>query len=285
MRRYSFFHAFLLSFFSKSLYQDVAQWWRGTGLLYLLIVLALVWIPTSIKMHVGINRFANNEAPRFTQQIPRITITGGKVSTDVPTPYFIKDPDDGTPLMIIDTTGEYRDLDNTPARILLTSSKVIVRSDRDVRTYDLSGVQSFYIDRETVEGWLGTSKNWFALVAFPILLICSFALRAIQVLIYALIGRLFARMVNANLNYKTLMRLAAVSLTPVLVLNLLFEFVPLHIPVWWLFATCVGLGYLFFAVKSNSGSPATPPYQPGAFYPPATPDDQSKATQPLKPGD
>jgi len=269
MKRYSFFHAFVLSFFSKSFYQDVGQHWRGTGLLFLAIVLALVWIPTIIKMQFGFNRFANNEAPRITSQIPKITIRNGKVSTDVATPYFINDPADGTPMMIIDTTGEYETLDDTPARLLLTKSKLIVRTERDTRTYDLSGVQSFDVDRQSVEGWLTTSKTWFTPVAYPVLLIGSLVFRVIQVLIYALIGLLFARMLNASLNYKTLMRLAAVALTPVLVLNLMLEFIPLRIPVWWLIGTVVGLGYLFFAVKSNRDIPVTPPAQPLVVYPPS----------------
>jgi hypothetical protein len=270
MRRFSFFHAPVLSFFSKSLYQDVAEHWRGTGLLYLLIIAALVWIPTTIKMHREFGRFATNEAPRITQQIPRITITDGKVSTDVATPYFIKDPADGTPLMIIDTTGEYQNLDETPARILLTKTKLIARSESDVRTYDLSGIKSFEVDRARVEGWLATGKTWLSLVLYPILVIGTFALRAIQILVYALIGSLFARMMNANLSYKTLMRLAAVAITPVIVLNLIFEFLPVRIPMWWLIGTVLGLGYLFFAVKSNSETPPSPPYQPVAPYPPSS---------------
>lgn len=267
MKRYSFFHAFVLSFFSKPLYQDVGQHWRGTGLLYLAIVLALVWIPTMIKMQLGFNRFANNEAPRITAQIPKVTIRDGKVSTDVTTPYFINDPDDGTPMMIIDTTGEYETLDDTPAKLLLTKSKLILRTARDTRTYDLSGVQSFDVDRQRVEGWLSASKTWLAPVAYPVLLLTSFVLRAIQVLIYALIGLLFARMLNASLNYKTLMRLAAVAITPVLVLNLLLEFIPVGIPVWWLIGTVIGLGYLFFAVKSNSDIAVTPPSPPLVVFP------------------
>ena len=38
MKRYSIFHPLILSFFSKSLYRDVGKHWRGTGLLYLLVV-------------------------------------------------------------------------------------------------------------------------------------------------------------------------------------------------------------------------------------------------------
>lgn len=45
MKNYSVFHPLYLSFFSKSLYQDVAKNWKGTGLAYLLLLLALAWVP------------------------------------------------------------------------------------------------------------------------------------------------------------------------------------------------------------------------------------------------
>ena len=101
---------------------------------------------------------------------------------------------------------------------------------------------------------------------YPLGILFSFIFRAIQLLIYALIGLLFAQMLNANLDYKTLMRLAAISITPVLVLNLLFEFLPVRIPGWWLLGIVIELGYLFFAVKVNS-EPDVPQYQPPPAYP------------------
>ncbi len=109
-------------------------------------------------------------------------------------------------------------------------------------------------------------KRWFFPVLYPLAVLFSFIFRAIQVLIYALIGLLFARLLNANLDYKTLMRLAAISITPVLVLNLVFEFVPVHIPGWLLLGIMIELGYLFFAVKVNS-EPDVPEYQPPPLYP------------------
>ena len=261
MKRYSIIQAFVLSFFSKSLYRDVARNWRGIGYSYLFFALLLVWIPTMIKMQVGLTRAVNNDSPAFTQQIPRITISNGQASTDVQTPYFIKDPN-GTPLIIIDTTGTYQSLDDTPAKLLLTKTKLIARDERQTRIFELAGIESFELDRARVEGWLQTAKRWLVLVLFPILLACSFLFRAIQVLIYAAIGLLFARMANTSLDYKALMRLAAAALTPVLLLNLLLEFMPFHIPFWWLLGTIIGLGYLFFAVKSNSESAPTSDEQP-----------------------
>lgn len=253
MKRYSYFHAFIFSFFSKSFYQDVARYWRGTGYLYIFIALLLLWIPSVIKMQRGFSRFADQEAPRFTQQIPRITIRKGEVSTDVTNPYFIK-ADDGKPLVIIDTTGQYQSLDDTEAFVLLTKNKVIARDERQTRIYDLSSVDSFDFDRTRAESWLQTARTCLVPVVFPLAVLFSFIFRAIQILIYAAIGLLFARMLNANLSYLTLMRLAAVALTPVLLLSLLLEFLPFAVPGRWLIGILIGLGYLFFAVRSNAGS-------------------------------
>ena len=268
MRRYSIFHPLVLSFFSKSLYRDVGKHWRGTGLLYLLLVLALVWIPTIIKGQLNISRWVDGDSKEITKQIPAITISKGQVSTDVTTPHFIKDPETGKDIAIIDTTGEYETLDNTDAKLLLTKSKLIVRKNAtEDRTYVLSGVESFYLDRSRVEGWLLTAKRWFIPVLLPLALIFSFIFRAIQVVVYALVGLLFARLLNANLDFKALMRLAAISITPVLILNLIFEFVPLHIPGWFLLGIVIALTYLFLAVKVNAQPEEVPEYQPPTAYP------------------
>lgn len=268
MKRYSILHAFVFSFFSKSLYRDVGRNWRGTGLLYMLILLIVVWIPTMIKMQIGFSRFVQQEAPKITAQIPRITIKNGEASTDVETPYFIRD-EKGNPVAIIDTTGEHQNLDDSPAFLLLTKNKLISRNRQQTRIYDLETVGSFEMDRARVEGWLQTAKTLMVPVLFPLLLILSFVFRAIQMLIYAAIGLLFAKMLNTSLGYKTLMRLAAVALTPVLLLNLLLEFMPFSIPFWWLLGTLIGLAYLFFAVKSNADSAPQTAEPPPAYTPPA----------------
>jgi hypothetical protein len=268
MKRYSIFHPLVLSFFSKSLYRDVGKLWRGTGLLYLLMVLALFWIPTMIKGHLEISRWVAGDSKEITKQIPAITISKGQVSTDVTTPYFIKDPKSGATIAIIDTSGQYKTLDETDAKLLLTKSKVIIsKSATETQTYDLSGVQSFYLDRARVESWLVTISRWFGLVLYPLAVIFSFIFRAIQMLIYALIGLLFAQILHAKLDFKTLMRLAAIAITPVLVLDLLFEFVPVHIPRWSLLGIVIALGYLFFAVKVNAEPEDVPQYQPPSAYP------------------
>ena len=270
MKRYSIFHPLVLSFFSKSLYRDVGKNWRGTGLLYLLIILALLWIPTIIKGQLATSAWVDGDSKEITKQIPPITITKGQVSTDVPMPHVIKDPKTGADIAIIDTTGTYKDLDNSDAKLLLTKSKLIVKRDeKRSETYDISGVQSFYLDHSKVEGWLALGKTWFIPVLYPLALLFSFIFRAVQILIYALVGLAFARILKANLDFKTLMRLSAIAITPVLVLNLIFEFVPGRISWWGLLGVIVALAYLFFAVKVNAEPEDAPQSQPPNAYPSA----------------
>ena len=270
MKRYSIFHPLVLSFFSKSLYRDVGKHWRGTGLLYLFIILALLWIPTIIKGQLATSAWVNGDSKEITKQIPAITISKGQVSTDVTTPYFIKDPKTGANIAIIDTTGKYQNLDNSDAKILLTKSKLIVKkSETESQSYDISGVQSFYLDRARVEGWLALCKTWFIPVLYSLGLLFSFIFRAVQILIYALVGMAFASILKAHLDFKTLMRLSAIAITPVLVLNLIFEFLPGRIPWWSILGIIVALAYLFFAVKVNAEPEDVPQYQPPNAYPSA----------------
>ncbi len=51
MKRFGLFHPIWMSFYSRALYRDVAQNWKGTGFLYLLFLLALSWIHPIVQLH------------------------------------------------------------------------------------------------------------------------------------------------------------------------------------------------------------------------------------------
>jgi hypothetical protein len=53
--RYHYWQAFILSLYSPKLYVDVAQRWRGFGLNYLLLLVALLCIPFSIRFIANFN--------------------------------------------------------------------------------------------------------------------------------------------------------------------------------------------------------------------------------------
>ncbi len=201
MKRYSIFSPLVLSFFSKNLYQDVGRNWKGTGFAYLLLLLALAWIPTIVQMQLGLMHFVSHDAVGLINQVPRITIKDGTVTTDVETPYFIKDPDNGKIAMIIDLTGKYDSLDGAEAKILLTQHKVVTKqSNNETRIYDLSNIKDFWLDRARLAGWARTFGSTFAVILYPFCVAGSYVFRILQALLYGAIGLLFASQIGVRLN-------------------------------------------------------------------------------------
>jgi hypothetical protein len=108
-----------------------------------------------------------------------------------------------------------------------------------------------------VNGWVQAFGKYFSVVAYPVALAASFAYRVLQMLLYAAIGMLFVKMLKAPLDYPTVLRLASVSITPVILLSTMQMLTGLHVPAYWLVCFVIAMGYLFFAVKSNA-APAAP---------------------------
>lgn len=264
-KRYSVIQAIYMAFYSGDLYQDVAQRWHGVGAAYLLLLVTLCWLPMLIKIHVGFADFASHDAPKIVGQIPPITIDKGKVSTTVETPYFIKDPDNGRELAIVDTSGQITSLDGRDAKVLLTQNKLVTRqSTAEVREYDLSQVQHFEFTRERAQDWLTTFKDLFVPILAPFAILFGYIYRILQLLLYAAIGMGFASASNVKLEYGTLMRLAAVAVTPAMIINTASDVWGKSIPFWWLICFAIAMCYLFFAVKSAAPAAKTGAAQTGA---------------------
>ena len=251
MRIYSIFHVPIWSFFSKKLYIDVGQNWKGVNFLYLLLLLAICWILIMIKVHLGVADFIDNEAPVIVNQVPEINITDGQVSIKETQPYYIIDPDNNKPLAIIDTTGQIESLKDTKALCLLTQNQMIIKqSEFENRTYDLSDVKDFVVDSDRITGWLHIGRKFLAVIIYPFALLSSYIYRIIQALIYAAIGLLFASFCKTTLSYIVLIRLAIVAITPCIIISTILVLTSTSIPLFLYLVAA--LMYLFFAVKSNS---------------------------------
>jgi hypothetical protein len=161
--------------------------------------------------------------------------------------------------MVIDTSGTITSIEQTTAPLLLTKDKLMYRKPNraETRIYDLSAIESFTADRNRVNGWVQAFRKYFAIIGYPFALAGSFAYRVLQMLLYAAIGLLFAKMLKASLDYLSVLRLASVSITPVIILSTLHTLAGLHVPAFLLLSFAIAMGYLFFAVKANA-EPAPP---------------------------
>jgi hypothetical protein len=252
MKKFSIIHVPILSFFSGELYRDVGLNWRGICFGYLFLLVAVCTIPRMFLLQKSISLFIDEEAPPLIEQVPKIMITNGQVHVDELQPYYIKATDSNDVLVIIDTTGEIQSLDDTDAFILLTKTKLIYcQSDVEYRTYDLSGVKEFVLDKVRLMGWLNIVKKLIVPVLLPFILLGSYIFRMIQALIYAVIGLIFAAFCRVKLSYDTLVRLAVVAITPCIIVRTIFEIASVHLPMAGLWFFLLAMGYLFVGVRAN----------------------------------
>lgn len=255
MKRYSIFHLPVLTFFSKDLYADIGLNWKGVNFLYLLLLLAVCGVGAMVKIHRDLNNFVTNDAPALIDQVPEITIYDGQVSIKEDQPYYITAPDSGEVLIIIDTTGKIKSLEETEAFCLLTKNKVITKKNEFQNdSYDLSTIKSFSVNSEQITGWAKFGGKFAAPVIYPFVLIGSYVYRIVQVLIYAAVGMLLASICKTKLSYAALIRLAVAAITPGIIVYTILALAGNAIPFYWYLIAA--MGYLFFAVKSVSGAQA-----------------------------
>ena len=99
-RIYKYWQALYLSFFSSRLYIDVGKRWRGFGLIYFLLVVALAAIPLSIKSIQKFNAYYNEQLIEPIKKIPSFAIQDGRLNFANFMPYLIKNNKDNVVVII-----------------------------------------------------------------------------------------------------------------------------------------------------------------------------------------
>lgn len=260
MKRYSTIHPLYMSFYSKSLYRDVAMNWKKVSFVYLFLLLAICEIPLMFRLNDEVSEYIFQQAPDIVKQIPAIIVSKGVVSAEVQMPYIIREPKKNSPLMIIDTTGKTVSLEGSDAFALLTKSNLIVRRTKaSTWKFDLSEVDSLVIDKKMVYDWIEAFAGLIPVVTYPLALLFSFIFRVIQALISALIGILLAKNLNISLSYSQSISLSIVSMTPAVMLGTIHDYSGIVVNSWWFISLVIALGYLWFGVKSVSEQPADEP--------------------------
>jgi len=253
MKKFSVIHIPVLSFFSRDLYREVGLQWKGICFGYLLLLMAVCWIPMMVRIHMGFSGFVQNDAPSVVEQIPQITITDGQVSIEESQPYYIRVPDSNDIIGVIDTTGSIRSPEDVNAFFLLTDNSIITRqSDFETREFDLSQVNSFTASGEGIMKLLNIIKKFLAIILYPFALLSSYIYRIIQALIFAAVGLLFASMCKVSLSYGALLRLAVVAMTPCMIVKTVFVLAGVYLPCIGLLYIAITLAYLYYGVYACS---------------------------------
>lgn len=252
MKKYSYFYAPILSFFSKDFYRYVLINKKGSGLWYLFLLLAICILPEMLITQIEINKaIKDKQLTAVIEQIPEVVITNGEAAIYKPQPYIIKDPETKEPLAIIDTTGSTTSLDGTKANVLMTKKHIILRdSNYKTTTYDLSMIGNLRIDKTAINSLLHGIQKYLIYILYPFILLLSYVIRIIQLLIYALIGKIFSSSLNVTTSYGSLFRISVIAVTPVILIKTVLQLFNITVPFSGIIFFVIAMFYLFYGIKS-----------------------------------
>jgi hypothetical protein len=251
MKQYSIFHVPLMAFYSKELYRDMAFNWKGICFGYILLLLAVCWVPAAVQLQIEINTFMKNDAPEIVSKMPDITITNGVASFDVSQPHIITNSKTGKVLVILDSTGKYSSLDKINASALITNDRAILKKNaNEIKTYKFEGINELKLDRQGINEWLDMAGKFLAPLYYALSLLVSFLFRATQLLIFGAIGLFFASWAHVNLPYSALLRLSAAAITPGVIVDTVADLAGSPIPMSGTLLLLAAMGYLYFGVRA-----------------------------------
>lgn len=258
MQRYNMFQAFVLSFFSKELYRDVAFNWGGKTFLYLFFLVVLSWITSTIQTQSVLNVAVKAHADEYIQQVPILTFKEGKLSTPENRPYIIKNTKTSETIGVIDTSGQFKTLEAAHANMLLTQTDFITRSDKDqTKITPIPKNISAVVDPQVVGKQIKHYVSYLWIPIFIMLVVVGYLYRIIQSLIYALIGKIFA---GRGVHYSQILQIAMVAITPALVLSTVFDAFLIRFPFQLLLYFVITLFYLFFGISACKTQPVATDY-------------------------
>jgi hypothetical protein len=264
METYGRIRAIVLSFYSRDLYRDVAANWRGIGTLYLLLVLAICWLPSAARWFRGLRDFAAGEGAEIARQIPAITIENGIMRVDPAGRHVLRDPDgkgdpDETVVVIDDTIDDVpSEFEDVQAVFLTRREFGMIRPSRgERRVWRLTPGADMQITAARVKGFFDALPLWIPPLGYVLCLAGSLLMRTLQSLVYGAIALWMGQRATIAMDYRAGVRLAAVAMTPVIVARTVIWLTPWE-PSWyigWPIAIAVTVAFLHFGVKAA----ATPP--------------------------
>lgn len=265
MKRFRRLSAIWASFYSAALYRDVATRWKGIGLLYLMLLLALCWLPSAVRWFVGLREFSAAGVPVIVKQLPTVTIANGVMSASPPGRHLIRIPgatnEPGELILIVDDT-----IDGIPADapgevgVLTRREFGTIRPKRNERrVWTLTPAADMVVTPDDVSAFLRSLQFWVPAIGYAGAIAGSLVFRMVQAMLYAAGVLVYSRRRGADFTHATAIRLAAVAVTPVIVLRTLLWLVGWE-PVWylrWPTAVLITVLYLGCAVRAVASAETT----------------------------
>lgn len=251
MKRFNYFHIPLLSFHSRNLYREVAHIWKGTGFLWLALIVFVTTLPSCMVYKASFSNLLDKQGEHVLAQVPAVTIEKGELAIDRPSPHAITIKGEEQPLVLIDTSGQTESLSGCDAAILVTRDNVFFRQgEAQPTTKAISDFNDIQFDADDVKRWANKTESWIMPVIYPAFSALSSVGRIIQALCFAAIGLGIAAWQQVHLSYKQLLRITAIALTPCIILETALALFQVQLPYQGVLSFILAMGYITFGVTS-----------------------------------
>jgi hypothetical protein len=232
MKKY--LQALYQSFGHIRLYHDVIHQWKGSGYVYGLVLAALTTVGVIISYFIMLQSFSQAEMNHILDQWPTITLSQGQISPPADEPTTISTIS-GRPLIIIDTSASAADLGKHDAPIMIGKDFMLSKDqDGSVRTTDLQRFKSntITLDREKIESFFKTFR-YMPLFMTPFLILGQWFLVIALMVVAAILSYVVTAYMKEEFNFDTRMRMAAIAITPPLLINMILQFFTQHTLGMW----------------------------------------------------
>lgn len=265
---YSHWQALYMALYSRRLYVDVAKRWTGIGLLYILLLQAIIMIPFAIRTMIEFNHFFNNTILLPIERIPLFYISNGEVLFDKKMPYLIKN-NEGQVVSIIDTTGRVSNIDDTypDLKFLVTKNKLYMRPTlmgvHDKITVDMSKRNLIVQDFGNNANFIFNPMTWIEnmhfkwikigvlVLIYPVIVSFSFGMIYSLMMVFAMLSQAYAWLIlKTKLTFPQAARLLTVASTaPLAIFMVCLAFGAIFAGLGLL---CIGLWSIYFSLGTLS---------------------------------
>lgn len=264
MKRYKLWQAPVFAFFSTQFYRELGQNSKGVCFVYLFVLLSFATAIIPLKECAHFRSILMMHGRDLIEQMPTIQIESGKLSIKESSPFFISDPETGNNLIAFDTSGQTNVPSELEVPMLITSDGILARTPRGDFQTKFNGIQHLQISAKDMMNILSLFAFLIPFVHYVIELLSAWAGHIAQALILSLVGLLLARSISVDIKYEGILRIAAVALGNVILLDGIMELFPLYIPGlglmditppnWFLYKLVLAIGFTLFGVGANLSS-------------------------------
>lgn len=251
-----FFLAPFLSFYSKTLYNDLCNNWKGLGFLYVFVISLVIG---SGGLYFGseyIDGISKENLYKIAGTLPAFEIRDGEFHASIEEPLMIElKVEEGSSepnKVVIDTTGQFKVLEDD-MRLLVTKDQLFFRNNKGtVESIAFADWFFFYISKSMLQKLLLRFMDygpWLIAVTMGGLFFIAYSVR---LLFYSMMA---AAVVNDSRSFSQLSRVTAFALTPGTIFSWL-------IGVPFLLGFAINIAYVILAVRASRPIVEQPPQKP-----------------------